>query len=470
MINSLVYYLLGILFIIQIRGDGYFPFPKSWSPDGLMAIVLVHTILLVFFICRASQILITGKGNKIILFRSQKILPVTTLKIIPVLLLITICGFHILQSHYFRNIGYRMNWNILSLFFIFSLIPVITFWYISKVRKRVSYNYFLHCILASAVILQLVPILLFPITAKRSDMLPILKSAAISLWHGENPYQYYLLDNGVMTQNVRFPGLILAYLPPAILDWDLRWITLLFELLTMLLLFKITKDVLKVASESNPACWDIPLTVTCFLLLPYFHYRHELYETPFWFFTLVTLIALYKKHFIGFTLGLIGMMVMHQWGWLFAPFILIGFSLNCGLKKTLGSLSLALLLSGIIISLVIKFHYREFYEQTLQYYDKLALKNEFYPMSMYFSAYFAKFNITRFLRPVQVLFQIPLLYLAYRYGKRIDSLCGILALSLTFMLLFNPVAWTYQYLLVVFLLILGLCFRDTQQNIATDIL
>jgi len=30
------YYILGILLVIMIRGDGYFPFPKSWPQEKIM--------------------------------------------------------------------------------------------------------------------------------------------------------------------------------------------------------------------------------------------------------------------------------------------------------------------------------------------------------------------------------------------------------------------------------------------------
>lgn len=53
----------------------------------------------------------------------------------------------------------------------------------------------------------------YPVTAKRSDMLPIIEAAIRSLFKGENIYHYYLLDNQVSTQIVRFPGIVAAYIP-----------------------------------------------------------------------------------------------------------------------------------------------------------------------------------------------------------------------------------------------------------------
>ena len=44
-------------------------------------------------------------------------------------------------------------------------------------------------------------------------MLPIIGEAARSMLVGENIYRFYLLDNGVWTQMVRLPGLVMSYAP-----------------------------------------------------------------------------------------------------------------------------------------------------------------------------------------------------------------------------------------------------------------
>ena len=41
---------------------------------------------------------------------------------------------------------------------------------------------------------------------------------------------------------------------------------------------------------------------------------------------------------------------------------------------------------------------------------------------------------------VKVLAQIPVLYMAYNFGRSVHALAGILAISLTLVLMFNPVA------------------------------
>jgi hypothetical protein len=86
-------------------------------------------------------------------------------------------------------------------------------------------------------------------------------------------------------------------------------------------------------------------------------------------------------------------------------------------------------------------------------------RGDFYSMSMYFAPVFGRFGAAALLRPIQGLLQIPLLALALKFGDRTDKLAAIMALSLTATLLFNPICWTYQYLLVLFLLSAAVVLR-----------
>ncbi|MBI3291866.1 MAG: transposase [Elusimicrobia bacterium] len=293
-----------------------------------------------------------------------------------------------------------------------------------KLPKRVD-GLLALVLIASAFVMKGLPLSLFPITAHRSDMLPILKEGALSLLHGDNPYQYYLLDNGARTQNVRLPGLMMAYLPAAVAGVDLRWVTLAFELaIVLMVLFHF-----RGAFKQGEVPWEILWAMTGFLLLPYWHYRHELYETPFWSLLLVTLFALARGRGWGFTLGVGAMVGTHQWGWLFAPFLLLSW---CRMKgwKAMGWSGLgALVVGGLILAVGIRSHVREFYEHVFGFYIKRFKINELYPMSLYFAPWFIKWNLTRWLFPIQCLLQVPLLALAYRYGRRMSALAGILALS-----------------------------------------
>ena len=453
------YYILGILLIIQIRGDGYFPFPKTWPQDRLITIVLVHTLALVTLVGLSTYWLL---ANRQIQAKPHHLTPVIAYGLIPVAAIIGIHTLHSLQSTYFSNVGYRSDGSILLITSLLGALPFVVYWLRVWKNKGHSAVFFLVCVLSSTLIMKSLPINLFPITAKRSDLLPILKKSSLSLYSGENPHRNYLLDNGINTPNVRFPGMILAYLPASITNNDLRLVTLIFEILIFIIL--ILKIRTKSGKEKEPMSiqWHVMIPLICFMLLPYWHYRHELYEPPFWLILLLTFIAFDRGHTLGFALGLGTMGLTHHWGVLFGPFLFMGFFRKKGAKPTILALLIAFIWCAAGYILLVNGYIKDFFQQAFRTYDHFDTLMYFYPMSMYFSHLLVKFNLLKLLLPLKVMAQVPLLYLAWRYGKDTASLAGILALSLTLFLMFNPVAWTYQYLLVVFLLILGWMFHSFQ--------
>ena len=49
---------LAVWAVLQARGDGYFPFPKTWPVSWLLPIVLAHTVVLVAAVGTAAWILL----------------------------------------------------------------------------------------------------------------------------------------------------------------------------------------------------------------------------------------------------------------------------------------------------------------------------------------------------------------------------------------------------------------------------
>ena len=111
------------------------------------------------------------------------------------------------------------------------------YWCYVLIKKRFFPALFLMGVLLSSIILKFIPLFLFPITAKRSDLLPIVEEAAKSILRGEHIYRYYLLDNNIMTQNVRLFGLVFLFLPAVIFQLDIRLTTIFFEFVMFLTIF-----------------------------------------------------------------------------------------------------------------------------------------------------------------------------------------------------------------------------------------
>ncbi|MGH7772837.1 MAG: hypothetical protein ACREQA_11465, partial [Candidatus Binatia bacterium] len=341
-----------------------------------------------------------------------------------------------------------------------SVVPLLGFWLWALTKKRFSERGFFAAVILSAFVLKGLPLELFPVTAKRSDMLPILYESGTKLLQWDNPYQYYLLDNGVQTLNVRFPGLILAYLPAVAVGFDLRWITLGYEFVfwTVVGLFAFPSRNLALPNHGLLAVLSV------FVLLPYWHYRHELYEIPFWVALFATLYALHRGAVTAFTIGLGLLIATHQWGCLFWPFFLVFVMRKQGWKPAIYSGLGSIILGSAVFFIVTGVNFLDFYEHTFSTYKRIIANEEVYPMSMYLTPYVVKLISASSLLLLQAFLQVMLLIVAFHMNNSLSALCGIAALSLITQLLFNPVGWTYQYLLVVNLLILGSVFRAGAEN------
>lgn len=451
------FYILGILLVVQIRGDGYFPFPKSWSQKHLMFVVLAHWVALITMTGLSVFWLVRGTSPRPSFF---SFLPVLTFGVIPVVGILGISLMHVLQSKYFSHAGYRADNFMIFTVSVFGLIPIAGYWLFSRFKQRHFPVVFLWCALLSVIILKTIPLNLFPVTALRSDLLPIIHESATSLLRGENPYRYYLLDNGVNTPNVRFPGTILAYIPAVAASVDLRLVTIFIESVIFAILIFRFRQVSLDREDATNIRWDVVIPLICFMMLPYWHYRHELYESPFWLVLLLTLLAFDRGSVVGVSLGLAGMLITHHWGVLFAPYLLIGFLKRKNVKAASVCFLTGVSLAMVAVFMLLKGNVGVFFSHAFGNYGTFTYVEAFYPMSMYLSAWFARFGWIDLLLPLKAVAQIPILYLVWRYGAKTSALAGILALSLILVLMFNPVAWTYQYLQVIFLLIAGWLFRE----------
>ena len=317
-----VFYTIGILLVIQVKGDGDYLFPENLPIEQWMLIVFSFWFVLVTFIGFSVYWLVTEKQ-----FQTQTLPPLHGFAfiVIPIACIFLIATLHSLQSVYYSSAGYRVDNQLILNTSIFGLLPFLGYWLKVRITKKHSLLMVLVCVLLSTLIMKSIPLNLFPISSTRSDLLPILKEAGIAIYNGENPYKYYMLDNGVNTANVRFPGLMLAYLPFSVAGLDLRFTSIIIEVVIFIILIVWVVQISKKRVGKQQIIWELSIPLICFMMFPYWHYRHELYETPFWLVLLLTLFAFDKGHKLSFSLGLSILCITHQWGILFAPFLLVGF-------------------------------------------------------------------------------------------------------------------------------------------------
>lgn len=428
--------------ILLVRGDGYFPLPKTINPSLFRSIVFFQTILLVG--CFILILVCLFKTENQINFKISDKKMISVISISYVLILI----LDLIQEKRFQQFGYSNHFKTLLLFVFISVFLLTILW---------NKNRF-WAILVSALVLKLYPIFNYPLISMRSDMLPIIQKAAGSMLNGLNMYQYYLLDNQVFTQTVRFPGIVVAYIPAVILHLDLRFILLISELLFFYMVYK----------KWGESSYFIP-GLALLLFFPYWHYRHELYETPFWVILLATVLSLEKKqpflHFILFAV----LFSFHQWGILFAPFFFIYLMRSTSFAYTFKIFVSASILSLLFVSIACRGQFSSFLEHVFYYYNRVlaeCIRNDsFSPVCLYFTPWLAKVTGHMGLKIFNAVVQLSLIVIAFIHLKRLAQLFVFLACSLFLVLLTNVLAWTYQYLLVGILLWVSFMAREQEQPI-----
>lgn len=436
---------LGVLVVLMLRGDGRFAMPASWPESITSSVVLFETVTLALFVWLSSRLASPFSGNY---------QPFTFITL-ALVLSIMIVALHVLQASYFAP-GYRWDLALAMPSLSLALLALGGASTTATVWLRGNRRWFVFVLLlVAALALKTIPIFLFPITALRSDLLPIVEVAGQAWWRDETPYQYFMLDNRVATQVVRLPGLLGLYLPWSVNDLDLRWGTLFWELLLFTWML-----VLALRSKS----WSVlALGWVALVFFPYWHMRHELYEAPYWVVLALSLEAFRRGSRLVFAAAFGLALATHQWSWGFAPFLALGWNGRVGARGACLTMGGALVLGLGLLVWGTRGEWLAFHEHVFGYFSSRIERGETHAWSLYFFPLLESAGIASLAPWIQGGLTMILLYSQRNALSNISVLCSSLALVLTGWLLFNPVAWTYQYLLVAWLIWLGRAYCFTKE-------
>ena len=446
--KSGLFYLLTILAVLQFRGDGYFPFDRNWNAGLLLAIALAHLLVIWGLLAGLTKVWVGDAEHRP--DWAAKLLP----WVAPVFSLVVVLG-HAMQASRFTGFGYQWKPGFLGLLLVVSANLQFLAW---RAWKREQTLVALALSWGGALALKLYPLWAYPVTAKRSDMLPIIFEAGQAWLAGQPVYQYFLLDNGISTQMVRLPGMIAVFLPAVGLGLDLRWVLLLFESgLALALAWAIAQ----MAPAKRPS---FALLWLALAYLPYWHMRHELYEVPFWLLLLLAVFWLRQGRLwagaavLGYLAG------MHQWAWILAPYLGLYLWRKEGPRRSLLAGCLAAAVGFLVLAAGVQGDWASWQHHIFSYYDQFLASGKPYPMALYWTALLSQFGGLSLLKPIQVAGLLGLLLWSMKRPAALEEALFASGLALSWMLAFNAVAWTYQYLLVVFLLSLAWGFRSSRPD------
>ncbi len=437
--------LIIFYFLISVRGDGYFPFSEN-SDHNILLLFQIFVVLISFFLLILffqNKILISSKLFEFIKRHLILLFPLFTL------FLIIITDLYFLKNY--LNFKNYYNFNYLVVI-ILSVISIIFIFYCVYSRKTILT---IISIFNSSFLLSLIPLIYFPINSKIGDLIPIIQKQLEAFLTGQNIYQFFLLDNGVLTQAVRQPGTTLSYLPAYLLNIDLRFMGIFFTFLTCFFLLKlIYKNFNEIKFDSK---FLLILTLISIILLsPYRLNRLDVYEPVFWFLLTLTIYFLKTKKLALASLTF-GIGIFTQvWFWLFFPFFIYYIFKKYTLNKTLKCISI-IIISGVLpLSLFIFRDFSAYYQNVFGYYNNLVSFNEFNLSSFYLTPLIIQSGLKKLLLFIQVVSSGIILFGFIRSRINIKTLLMYLGLVFFIFIQFNSLTWNYMYLDIFVLLIIYL--------------
>lgn len=435
-----------ITLLLNIRTDGFFPLSAKTSEVlnySYSLIILFLIVILIFISFKAKQNLENVKSASLLL------IVITSINII-IYSILTI-----------RNQNNNPSINSLNIS-ILVLVGSISFFIVAISIFKKSPKATILSIFLSTTLLSIIQILYFPITAKIGDLMPIIIEQGRAFLQGENIYQFYLLDNGVLTQAVRQPGNVLAFLPSIILNIDPRILSIFYTVGGGYFLLKIRHNDLR-RLEFDLRFLNTIILIAIFLLFPYRLVRMDLYEPPFWFLFIVLIYFLKSRKYLISSI-IFGFGIFTQvWFWIFTPFFTLYIYKNNRLKNSLKYISISLLIGFGLLAIFILRDPSAYYYHIFGYYREVLGSEIIYWNNYYLTPLLHLVGIGNINQIIQVVGVGILGGLSIKFMKNLKTFLAFISLAFLFFIQFNSLTWNYFYInLVLFLVTLTLVSEDKE--------
>lgn len=197
--------------------------------------------------------------------------------------------------HYKGSAGYRFPIAALIIIFVSAFL-------VPKILRQRQIGW----LMALNFLLLLASMLHFPLSAERSDMLPVIHASLTQWKNNEGLYQLASVGK-YETMAHYFPLCLMSHLPAFYLGIDMRWNTVLYRVLCFAILYPALKR-----NKNRDEVFGLSLL---YFMNPYLNFRHELY---FEFYLL--LIAAFWTYPVAQGALLSPMLLNRHFAILFTPF------------------------------------------------------------------------------------------------------------------------------------------------------
>ena len=228
----------------------------------------------------------------------------------------------IVESIYFRRLGYRLSIPALS---AVALLSVSAFTLAFLGRKAVLPARLLLASGFSFSLTVIYSIAFFPLNPMKSDCLPLISAANLNFLSGHFPYITYPLVSGPVVLTY-LPATWLVYLPAVILHVDLRWTNLLLSLAAIAVTY------FSVRPSHRPLAASL---LSLFILLPFSQFQHDIYTSLQWFLLAATFALLERQRWLAAAAAMACGVAASQLILIMSPFFAVFLFRRLGLRKTL---------------------------------------------------------------------------------------------------------------------------------------
>lgn len=430
----LAFALAGLL--LSVKADGRFPLPASLPELELQLLLLPYTCAfvgtLVWSLFGTPRPIASGAAGRALRRLDTRPLVLAVALIYEVLTALVL----VWQARKYAPFGYRLDTGEMALAFA---VPALGLGWLARTRSWTPG----HLFVVSAVSYLAVGWLSlrsFPLTAGRSDMLPLIAAAGERLLQGESPYGLYALPHSVPLTYL--PGLLLAYLPAVATGIDPRIVHMAATMLAATLALRVAPRQSRLQAAG---------VASAFMLLPYSQYRHEIYLGPHWMSLALMFLLLARDQALAASAVFGWSLAMSQFTWVLAPVYFVHLWKSRGPAVAILGAATAL---GVALAMVLPFLLwapQEFLRGTFGHWE--ATVNLTTANVSYWLLRFLPIGAVRLLQCIAVA---ACTTLSWRSGGSLGATGRWMAVTLTAFVLLNPLIWVYFYLTVLFLALLAL--------------
>jgi hypothetical protein len=290
----------------------------------------------------------------------------TFLRFFVLLLSFIHCLLYIIQGKRVEKFGGHISYIFIFLYFLTAIIIFLKL----KKNKKITPQNILFITLLLGIFIRIIQIESFPLTEYTADLLPLIQKGIRNLLTIESPYAIYQIKEnflGIKTYPLPLtylPGLWLFYVPFEILKIDYRYATMLADILSLLILYKI--GLKKDKNEFNTSLLNI--LFPCFFLMPYLIFQHDIYNNFVWLYFLITLYLLYNKKFLFVSISWGLFLSARQWSWILSPILFIYFYKKTNLRKTILYSFISIVIGSSILLPFIIWAPTEFYHGVIKHF------------------------------------------------------------------------------------------------------